>query len=316
MAVRCHLCASRLVPVSTNRSRGIVRILRRLQARVSHQPQRSRRRRKSISSHLSRIQKRVPGTGRAGRRTDGSSVVITFCRPRPFDHEVFLHFSDYLEHTLRRPRVFLDRKRVVRRHSHSLLLGEFFRIVYPSNTHVGAMNAFGTMGRFCGVELPPYWERTVAKPAVPAPQAGWTPAHVPWWNPLDNGLGLDGHFLDYLQWVRSAGEAVLRPMLERLFQGTIMQATLEDWSAFLNTIIVEFTSARFPCWRDSEEQAPLRNQSLAARQTTDVLMLDFSSCLRHYAKHNALHWTLAQALQRSEERRVGKECRSRWSPYH
>src|SRR3712207_8531121 len=25
---------------------------------------------------------------------------------------------------------------------------------------------------------------------------------------------------------------------------------------------------------------------------------------------------VAQRLQRSEERRVGKECRSRWSPYH
>ena len=25
---------------------------------------------------------------------------------------------------------------------------------------------------------------------------------------------------------------------------------------------------------------------------------------------------LAQQTQRSEERRVGKECRSRWSPYH
>ena len=25
---------------------------------------------------------------------------------------------------------------------------------------------------------------------------------------------------------------------------------------------------------------------------------------------------LAEALLRSEERRVGKECRSRWSPYH
>ena len=24
----------------------------------------------------------------------------------------------------------------------------------------------------------------------------------------------------------------------------------------------------------------------------------------------------AERLQRSEERRVGKECRSRWSPYH
>ena len=23
-----------------------------------------------------------------------------------------------------------------------------------------------------------------------------------------------------------------------------------------------------------------------------------------------------QAIERSEERRVGKECRSRWSPYH
>ena len=25
---------------------------------------------------------------------------------------------------------------------------------------------------------------------------------------------------------------------------------------------------------------------------------------------------VAQILKRSEERRVGKECRSRWSPYH
>src|SRR5256886_4990223 len=26
--------------------------------------------------------------------------------------------------------------------------------------------------------------------------------------------------------------------------------------------------------------------------------------------------TVADAMRRSEERRVGKECRSRWSPYH
>ena len=30
----------------------------------------------------------------------------------------------------------------------------------------------------------------------------------------------------------------------------------------------------------------------------------------------ALTLTACQALRRSEERRVGKECRSRWSPYH
>src|SRR3712207_9225965 len=27
-------------------------------------------------------------------------------------------------------------------------------------------------------------------------------------------------------------------------------------------------------------------------------------------------WSIPAALARSEERRVGKECRSRWSPYH
>jgi len=27
-------------------------------------------------------------------------------------------------------------------------------------------------------------------------------------------------------------------------------------------------------------------------------------------------FSLKVALERSEERRVGKECRSRWSPYH
>src|SRR2546425_7770632 len=30
----------------------------------------------------------------------------------------------------------------------------------------------------------------------------------------------------------------------------------------------------------------------------------------------ALFWSLIPYLVRSEERRVGKECRSRWSPYH
>ena len=29
-----------------------------------------------------------------------------------------------------------------------------------------------------------------------------------------------------------------------------------------------------------------------------------------------LVWSRAEGVDRSEERRVGKECRSRWSPYH
>ena len=31
---------------------------------------------------------------------------------------------------------------------------------------------------------------------------------------------------------------------------------------------------------------------------------------------NAQSWDNLGNLSRSEERRVGKECRSRWSPYH
>ena len=30
----------------------------------------------------------------------------------------------------------------------------------------------------------------------------------------------------------------------------------------------------------------------------------------------AYEWTAGSEAARSEERRVGKECRSRWSPYH
>ena len=32
--------------------------------------------------------------------------------------------------------------------------------------------------------------------------------------------------------------------------------------------------------------------------------------------HIEHHILLSRAIDRSEERRVGKECRSRWSPYH
>ena len=37
---------------------------------------------------------------------------------------------------------------------------------------------------------------------------------------------------------------------------------------------------------------------------------------RDYLPYNSSVWELKEMLVRSEERRVGKECRSRWSPYH
>ena len=40
---------------------------------------------------------------------------------------------------------------------------------------------------------------------------------------------------------------------------------------------------------------------------------DKPSVTKRLKKERAVY---VQQLQRSEERRVGKECRSRWSPYH
>src|SRR2546425_12644215 len=56
------------------------------------------------------------------------------------------------------------------------------------------------------------------------------------------------------------------------------------------------------------------------------LVVDHSVQIDHYGSKNALDLNMKlefkrnqeryQFMKRSEERRVGKECRSRWSPYH
>src|SRR2546425_3843662 len=40
------------------------------------------------------------------------------------------------------------------------------------------------------------------------------------------------------------------------------------------------------------------------------------ACAITVAEREVAHARVIQRLVRSEERRVGKECRSRWSPYH
>ena len=53
------------------------------------------------------------------------------------------------------------------------------------------------------------------------------------------------------------------------------------------------------------------------------LVFDVTSHGKPFLKDQDLHFNISHAgdfvtvaLDRSEERRVGKECRSRWSPYH
>src|ERR1051326_6918951 len=49
---------------------------------------------------------------------------------------------------------------------------------------------------------------------------------------------------------------------------------------------------------------PICRRDAARRQSGEVRIRRFVDCVLRCAEH------------RSEERRVGKECRSRWSPYH
>ena len=48
------------------------------------------------------------------------------------------------------------------------------------------------------------------------------------------------------------------------------------------------------------------------RATAEGFVRDGGCVVVNYLKNEAG----ANAVRRSEERRVGKECRSRWSPYH
>ncbi len=183
-------------------------------------------------------------SGRAGRRADGSSIVTTFCHPHPFEREVFLKFGDYLKRDLRSPKIFLDRKRVVLRHAHAFLLGNFFRDIYPPDAHVGAMNAFGNMGSFCGISLPAFWKKSEQKPLIAPFQQDWgNLGETLWYNPGNHELGLEGHFLNYLEWIRDWGEVHIRPALERLLYGTGVEDQLSDWHPFFQAIIDSFARA-------------------------------------------------------------------------
>src|SRR3712207_3143830 len=63
-----------------------------------------------------------------------------------------------------------------------------------------------------------------------------------------------------------------------------------------------------------DEQEALRQRVRREQQLIERLRL---AAFRLEAAQQERTWAIVAAhQQRSEERRVGKECRSRWSPYH
>ena len=47
-----------------------------------------------------------------------------------------------------------------------------------------------------------------------------------------------------------------------------------------------------------------------------VYVPDLPGCIATGRTREIAEENIYEAIRRSEERRVGKECRSRWSPYH
>src|SRR5258708_28234441 len=67
----------------------------------------------------------------------------------------------------------------------------------------------------------------------------------------------------------------------------------------------ELTAERMPPWYVDDESAPMRGgRSLTAGEIDTIVTWATGGTPE------------GDAAKRSEERRVGKECRSRWSPYH
>ena len=165
--------------------------------------------------------------GRAGRRSDGSAVVVTFARDSDYDRQAFLRFGDFLKRELRKPKVFLDRSRVIRRHLHAVLLSEFLRSRQPATT--GAMHAFGKMGAFCGIgNIPSRWTcQSDAKPS-------W----------LHDGIDTANEFVEWLKELLPADGGFRRRLHELSVKTSL--STLgkrQDWHGFVCQATEEFLKA-------------------------------------------------------------------------
>lgn len=160
--------------------------------------------------------------GRAGRRADGSSVVVGFARNRSYDNHVFRSFGDFLDARLRKPRIFLDRHRLVARQLNSFLLGGFFQSITTPGAHAGAMTAFGKMGGFCGLPVAEYWDakRSTKPELVPSPPPPPIVSEK-WKGELPENSPLAHYFPLYLADIRENKQAC--DEIHELLKGTVFE---------------------------------------------------------------------------------------------
>ena len=261
--------------------------------------------------------------GRAGRRADGSSAVVTFARPRPFDREVFRRIGDFLDSPIRRPVVFLDRERIVHRHIHAFFLGRFFGILYGPEASVGAMRAFGNMGEFCKLPLPMRWvdtskpklEATIDGPPSP-PLVDGVP--VPWWSISSKGKGPADRFVEYLNWLRDDSTSKESADIQSLTTDTILKD--DNWGRLMGFAIDTFQravedwqidyDALLKAWLEADNKSlanALRYQMSALHDLTVIEALADRQFLPRYGFPIGVHKLRVIAPDERKEGRIRHE---------
>ena len=199
--------------------------------------------------HVNHLQR----AGRAGRRSDGSAVVVTYSRDSDYDRQVFLRFGDFLRRELKKPTVFLDRPRLIHRHLHAVILSEFLRARQPERT--GAMHAFGKMGPFCGVDqVPLRWARSAE------PRPAWH----------QDGIDVSAQFLEFLNGI-NASDGGFRSRLHHLSSQTSLReiGNPSDWRAFVFHAVSAFENA-IDEWKENIGQLRDAWEAIPAQPQRDV----------------------------------------------
>ncbi|PPK61483.1 uncharacterized protein DUF1998 [Malaciobacter marinus] len=92
----------------------------------------------------------IQRSGRAGRRTDGSSIILTYTKMRHFDQNVFRNFKFYLDKPHKKLTISLEKEKIAIRHFNSLMLFKFYENHAHSKDSL-IFDSFRNMGYFVGI---------------------------------------------------------------------------------------------------------------------------------------------------------------------
>ena len=104
----------------------------------------------------------IQRSGRAGRRNDGSAIVLTYAKARHFDQNSYDNFNYYLEKPLRKLTISLEKEKIASRHFNSLLLSLFYTSEFEE-TNQTLFNSFKNMGIFLGLDAIPAYETVFSR---------------------------------------------------------------------------------------------------------------------------------------------------------